>query len=157
MRHRLGVSLAGEFTAVFDQPFAQLTEILDDAVMDDGHQIRCVRVRVVLARPAMRCPARMADTDRAAERLAIETVLECAQLAFRASAAERAFLKRGDTGRIVSTIFEALERIDQLARDRLVTDNSDDAAHPTRWPLCPFVYGVTASADRTEIKTHFLM
>jgi hypothetical protein len=40
----------------------------------------------------------MADTDRAAERLALETILERAELSLRTSAAEHAFLKRRDTG-----------------------------------------------------------
>jgi hypothetical protein len=46
----------------------------------------------------------VADTDCAAERLAFETILKRAQLAFRTSATERTFLKRGDTGRVVTAI-----------------------------------------------------
>jgi hypothetical protein len=72
----------------------------------------------------------MTDADSATERLAIETILEGAELSFRTPAAKHAFLKGGDTGRVVAAIFEALERIDQLARNRSVPENSDDPANP---------------------------
>ncbi len=112
-------------------------------------------MRVVFGRPAMRRPARVADADLAAERFALETVLERAQLAFGAPAAEHAVLQRGDAGRVIAAIFEALERVDQLARDRPVPENSDDSAHPPGWPLCPLAYGLAAAAKPKEIKTHF--
>jgi len=97
----------------------------------------------------------MADADSATERFAIETILERTELSFRTPAAKHAFLKRGNTGRVVAAIFEALERIDQLARDRSVSENSDDPAHPPGWPLCQLAYGLAAAAKHEEIKTHF--
>jgi hypothetical protein len=48
------------------------------------------------------------DADGATERFAIETILERMELSFRTPAAKHAFLKRGDTGRVVAAIFEAL-------------------------------------------------
>src|SRR5262245_66043054 len=137
MRHRFSIGFARKFAAVFAQSFAELSEILDDAVVHDGHQIRRMRMGVVLGRPPMRRPARVANTDRAAEWLAIETILKRAQLAFGTSATERAFLKRGDTGRVVAAILETLECVDQLARNRLVPKNSDDPRPPSGRPLCP--------------------
>jgi hypothetical protein len=59
------------------------------------------------------------------------------QLAFSAATAELAVIKRRDTGGIVAAILETLKRIDELARDRLVSDNSDDTAHPLGRPLYP--------------------
>ncbi len=42
-----------------------------------------------------------------------------------------------NAGRVITAVFEALERIDQPAGDRLSSKNSDDSAHPLGWPLCP--------------------
>ena len=49
---------------------------------------------------------------------------------------ERAVVQGGDAGGVVAAIFEALERLDQMAGDRLASDDSDDPAHPSGWPLC---------------------
>ena len=57
------------------------------------------------------------------------------QFAFGAAAAELAVIERGDAGGVVAAVFEALERIDQMAGDRLAPENSDDPAHPFGWPL----------------------
>ena len=65
----------------------------------------------------------------AAERLAAQPVLEVAQLALGAAARQRAVLEGGDAGGIVAAIFEALQRVDQLPRDRLTAENADDPAH----------------------------
>jgi hypothetical protein len=43
----------------------------------------------------------MPDADRAAQRLALELLLEVAQLALRAPPLERIAFERGDAGRIV--------------------------------------------------------
>ena len=63
------------------------------------------------------------------ERLAAQPAFEIAQLAFGAPAREVAVLERGDAGGIVAAIFEALERIDELHRDRLAPENADNPAH----------------------------
>ena len=69
MRDHFGVGLAAEFVAVLAELLAQLAEILDDAVVHDGHALGRMRVRVALARLAVGCPARMADADIAGQRL----------------------------------------------------------------------------------------
>ena len=130
----LGVGLAGELGAVLDQALAQFAEVLDNAVMHDGDLVGRVRMRVALGRPAVRRPAGMADADQAAERLLVEPVLQRPQFALGAAAAEHAVVERGDAGRVVAAVFEALERIDQVAGDRLGPENSDDAAHPRGRP-----------------------
>src|SRR5689334_10387444 len=114
-----------------------------------------MRVRIVFGRPAVGRPARVADADRAAQRLAVEPVFQRAQFALRPPAAKNAFFKRGDSGRVVAAVLETLERIDELARDRLGTDNSDDPAHPFGWLLCSFAYGLAAAVKPKEIKPHF--
>ena len=58
------------------------------------------------------------------------------ELAFGAAAAELAVIEGGDAGGVIAAVFEALERIDQVGRDRLAPENSDDPAHPSGWPPC---------------------
>ena len=43
--------------------------------------------------------------------------------------------ERRDAGGIIAAVFEALERIDQLRRDRLTAENSDNPAHAVDVPL----------------------
>ena len=61
-----------------------------------------------------------------------ESRFEILELAFGAPARQHAVLQRGDARGIVAAIFEALERIDQLRRGRLVADDTDNAAHALR-------------------------
>ena len=70
MRDHFGVGLAAEFGAVLAEPFAQLAEILDDAVMHDRDAVGGVRMGVALGRLAVGRPAGVADADLAGERLA---------------------------------------------------------------------------------------
>ena len=64
MRDDLGIGLGGEFRALAFKLAAQLAEILDDAVVHDGEPLGGVRMRIVLGRPAVGRPARVADADR---------------------------------------------------------------------------------------------
>jgi hypothetical protein len=108
----------------------QFGEILDDAVVHDGEPIGRMRMRVVLGRPAMRRPAGVADADRSRQRLAREPLFQILQFAFGAAPRQHAVLERGDARGVIAAVFEALERIDEQWRDRLVADDPDDAAHP---------------------------
>ena len=51
------------------------------------------------------------------------------QLAFGAPPRQHAVLERGDAGRIIAAVFEALERVDKERRDRFAADDPDNAAH----------------------------
>ncbi len=138
VRDRFRVGLADEFAAALRSSCSRrLAEILDDAVVHDGDEIGGMRMRVVFRRAPMCCPARMTDADRAAERFALQPCFERVQFAFGAATAEHAMIERRDAGGIVAAILETLECIDELTRDRLVSDNSDDPAHPFGWPLYP--------------------
>jgi hypothetical protein len=63
----------------------------------------------------------MANANCTAEGLSLETRLERAKLAFGASTAEHAMIERGDARGVVAAVFETLERIDQLAGNRLAS------------------------------------
>ena len=90
MRDDFGVGLGRELGALRFQLSAQLAEILDDAVVHDREPVGGVRMGVVLGRPAVRCPAGVADADRAGERFARERCFEVLQLAFGTPARQRA-------------------------------------------------------------------
>jgi len=137
MRNGLGIRFTDEFAALFPQPLAQLAEVLDDAVMDHRNQVGGMWMSIILARPAMGGPTRVTDADRPVERLPLEPRLQCPKLALRAATAECAVIKRRHTRGVVSSVFEALECINQLPRNRFGSQNSDDSAHPPGWPLCP--------------------
>jgi hypothetical protein len=78
------------------------------------------------------------------------------QLAFGAAARQLAVVDGGDAGRVIAAVFEALERIDQMARDRRSPEYSDDPAHPSGWPLfC--VVALTGAGKLMEIKMHFVV
>ena len=64
------------------------------------------------------------------ERLALQLGFEIAQLALGAPARQPAAFQRRDAGGVIAAIFEALERIDELHRDRLTAENADNSAHP---------------------------
>src|SRR4249920_2583275 len=136
MRDCFRICIADEFAAALRQPLAQLPEILDDPVMHHCDKIGCVRMSVVFGGPPVCRPARVANADVTTERFTLEACLKRAKLAFGTPTAEHTMVECGDARGIVAAVFEALERIDQLARDRLAPQNSDDPAHPSGWPLC---------------------
>src|SRR5205807_2717239 len=106
-----------------------LLEVLDDAVMHDRHPVGGDRMGVALRWLAVRCPARMADADRARQRLAPKTRLEVHELAFGAPALDMAVDQGGDAGRVVAAILQAPQRLDQQGSDWCLADDSDNAAH----------------------------
>ena len=155
MRDGLGVGFADELASLFGQPLAQFAKVFDDAVMNDRDNLRSMRMSIVFGRPAVRCPAGMTDADVAAKRLAIEPRFERAQLAFRTTPAEHAVIKRGNARRVIASVLKALEGVDQLLCNRLRSQDSDYAAHPSGWPLLPITYRLAAHGRLTEITTHF--
>jgi uncharacterized protein (UPF0261 family) len=75
------------------------------------------------------------DADIAGERLAFQAFLQRLQLAFGAPTAKRAVIQGSDAGRVIASIFEALERFDQMPGDWLTPDYSDNPAHPFGRPF----------------------
>ena len=136
MRDHFGVGFGVELVALRLKLFAQLLEILDDAIVHDRDLVGRMRVRVDLVRLAVRCPARMADAAVACERLAGEALFEVLQLTFGTAAREVAAFQRRDARRVVAAILEALERLDDFLGDRFAPEYSDDPAHGK---ACPFV------------------
>ena len=129
MQHRLGIGLGLEHVALGGELVAQLLEILDDAVVHDGNALVHVRMRVALDRLAVRRPARVAEAGAALQGMVGEPQLQVLELALGAAAIEMAVLDGGDARRIIAAIFEPPQRVDEIAGDRLLSKNADDAAH----------------------------
>src|SRR5262245_56799721 len=105
MGDHFGVGLGSKLGTILLKLLAQLAEVLDDAVVHDREPVGRVRMRVRFARPTMCRPAGMANADRAAQRLALELLLEVTQLALRSPPLERGAFERGHASRIVAAIF----------------------------------------------------
>ncbi len=126
----LRIRLRREDVALGGELLAQRLEILDDAVVDDGEPGRGVRMGVVLGRLAVGRPAGVADADRTRERRGGELRLEVLQLSLGAPARELAVFERGDAGRVVAAVFQALQRLHDGACDRPRPENADNSTHP---------------------------
>ena len=121
MQHRLGVGLGLEHVALGGELVAQLLEVLDDAVVHDRDALVHVRMGVALDRLAVRGPARVADAGAALQGMVGEPQLQVLELALGAAAIEVAVLDGGDAGRIIAAIFEPPQRVDEIARHRLLS------------------------------------
>ena len=133
----LGVGLGGELVAAPLEVRAQLLVVLDDAVVDDREAVaRDVRVRVALARHAVRGPARVRDADLAVRSGA----------ASRASSSMRTLptvrrrvevlgaVEDRDAGRVVAAVLEPPQTLHQDGDDVALRDCSDDSAHMASCP-----------------------
>ena len=118
-RHRLGVGLGAEDIAELGELAAQRLEILDDAVMDDGHPVGRDRVGVGLGRQAMGRPAGVADADHPLHRLVVEPSGEVDELALGAPAFDPAVDQGRDPGRIIAAVFEAPQPFEKSRRPPL--------------------------------------
>ncbi len=76
----------------------------------------------------------MSDAGVAGERLGLQSRFEILEFAFGAAALEMVAFQRRDACGIVAAIFEALERIHNLIRNRTAPQNADNAAHAGQYP-----------------------
>jgi len=129
MRDDLGIGIALEAAPARGQRLAQRPEILDDAVVDERHLTRRVRVGVVRRRRAVRRPACVGDADGPRRRMRGQFLDESAQLAFGPTADQFAALDRADARRVITAIFHPPESVDKAVRHGGLADNSDDSAH----------------------------
>ena len=115
VRDDLGVGFGDELVALPLQLLLQIEIVLDDAVVDDDDLAGAVAVRVgvLLGRPAVRRPARVADAVVAGDRVQRDDVLEIRQLAGAAPQVDRAVVHDGDARRVVAAILEPPQPVDE--------------------------------------------
>ncbi len=133
LRGNLGVGLGEELDAVGLELFAQLVEVLDDAVVNDGElaAIRQVRVRIAVVRGAVRGPAGVADADVAiCHGGLLEVIEQRLQLAGALAGVQRTVLvDHGDARRVVAAVFESGQTRQEDLLTGFVTDVSNDSTH----------------------------
>ena len=128
------VGVGGELAPLRLQPRAQLAVVLDDAVVDHGDAAGGVRMRVGLARLAMRRPARVPDACRAAHRAAGDEALQLRELALGPAQLDRAVGEGREPRRIVAAVLEPPQPVQDVRRRRLAAGDADDSAHACRTP-----------------------
>ncbi len=118
--------------ATFLQPVAELAEVLDDPVVDDGDVAGAVLVGVgvEVVRSSVGRPAGMGQADRGMRCPLGDRGLEVGQLAGPLLDEQVApVVDQGDPRRIVAAVLQAPEALDQ-DRPRLAGSRiADDAAH----------------------------
>src|SRR5699024_3426660 len=111
----LGIGLRAKADAViFNQLLPQLLIIFDDAVVNDGDLARLIgmRVSVDIRRRTVRSPARMADADMAFQLVGPDQPVQIFNAAHVLSDLQLSVPDDGDAGRIIASVFKALESVD---------------------------------------------
>ena len=131
MREHLGVGLRAERVAGRPQPLLDLEIVLEDPVVYDDEAAAAVgvRMRVLFRRTPVRGPARVADTDRAGDRLVTQSRLQRLDPAHRAPHLQPAAIEHGHARGVVAAVLQPLQPIDDDADRALVPDVADDSAH----------------------------
>ena len=109
LRDHFGVRFRNELDAAAHQMVFEVQVIFDDAVVHDGElaALARLRVRVDVARRAVRRPARVADAERAGDRLAaLDQLAEHAQSALGLCHADAVLRKDRDARGIIPAVFE---------------------------------------------------
>ena len=88
-----------------------------------------MRVCIGFVRHAMGGPPCVANAAGALQRAFAQTVFQIAQLARRAAAFNNAAFNRGNASGIISTIFKAAQRLNNVECYRLISQNANNATH----------------------------
>ena len=131
MRDDLRVGLGDEHVALALQLVLQIEVVLDDAVVNDDDAARAVpmRVGVLLSRPAVRCPARVPDAVGAGERMGVNHRFQVRELAGAAAQVDGAVVHDGHARRVVASVLELPEAVDENRDDVFRADVTDNATH----------------------------
>ena len=128
----LAVGIARKLDALRDKFRFKLGKIFDYAVVHDGEHavLRHVRVRVYVARHAVRRPARVSYAHRSVRGFAaVCFFVESFNLAHGFHDANRTAVGNGYAARIVSAIFEAFQPFKQYGRGLLAARVTYNSAH----------------------------
>jgi len=98
MCHDLGVGLGSKFIPLGQQFVFQVTEILDNAVVNQRYPIGKMRMRINFIGNAVGRPACMADAYMPIQRIGLQPALQIDQLALSPPPLQRPSLQRGNPG-----------------------------------------------------------
>ncbi len=127
----LRVGLALKTVALVFELLLNDSVVFDDAVV---HQSKGaigadVGVRIDVIRRAVGRPARVSNADGPGHGGPIQTVSEIVNLSLLFLNVKIGFVDRCETGRVVPTVFEALEPCEQQILGLLISNVSDNSAH----------------------------
>jgi hypothetical protein len=132
MSDYFGVGLRGEVDACFGQLRPQRGEVLDDAVMDDGDPavLTDMRMGVVVGGTTMRGPAGVPDAGRGLrQRILSDQSFQIREFPRLLAHLEPAVADDGNTGRVVSAVFESAQARDHYFEGLLLAHIAHDPAH----------------------------
>ena len=129
----LGVGLGAEGVPVGLEPRLELAVVLDDPVQDDRHRAVLAagqRMRVPLGDRAVSGPAGVAEArGRLRAPVRRRGLLEVREVADRPHVVQAVRLEQRDAGRVVASVLETLQTVEQQRLNLLRPDVSDDPAH----------------------------
>src|ERR687891_964965 len=132
--HHFGVGLRPKHMPVQLEPLPELMEVLDDAVVDDGDPAVAVEVwvRVLVGRRPVGGPPRVAHADRPLRGSVVrELLLQGLELPGALHDGEVA-VEHGHPGRVVATVFETMEPLEDDGERLVGTNVTDNPAHEDR-------------------------
>src|ERR687891_598264 len=132
--HHFGVGLRPKHVPVQLEPLPELVEVLDDAVVDDGDPAVAVEVwvRVLVGRRPVGGPPRVAHTDRPLRGSVVrELLLQGLELPGALHDGEVA-VEHSHPGRVVATVFETMEPLEDDGERLVGTNVTDNPAHEDR-------------------------
>jgi hypothetical protein len=136
VREDLGVRLGSENVPVRRELRLQLEVILDDAVVHDRDARVLVRMRVLVRRPPVRCPARVSNAGAAVRLLRAQLLLEIFQLPLRSHHHQAIIGEQRDARRIVAPVLEFLQPLNEEVGALFTARVSNDAAHVVSSSQC---------------------
>ena len=138
LRDNLRIGFRYELYAAAHEVLLEVEIILDDAVMHNGKTtaLAHLRVRVHIARCAVRRPARVADAERTGQCFAaVQQVAQHAQPAFRFYNFQSVFREDCYTCGVISAVFQLFQPLQENGYCLIVTDITDDSAHILNHPF----------------------
>ena len=129
----LGVGLGGERVPLGGEGVAQLPEVLDDAVQDDGDLgggAAGQRMGVLVGDLAVRRPARVADPGRREGPVRPGGLLQLVEVADRPNVLEPVRLQEAEPSRVIAPVLESFQPLEQKILGSPRAYVSDDSAHP---------------------------
>ena len=129
VRHHFGIGIAFKAAPPRGQRIAQLAEVLDDPVMDQGQHPGRVGVGIGRGRRAVGRPAGVGDAGGPRRGMGGEFLHQARQLARRAAAHQLAPAERADPRAVIAAILHPPQAIDQPVRHLFLANDADDAAH----------------------------
>ena len=153
VRDSLRIGLGLKLVAVCLQTLTQLLVVLDNAVVYNCYLALAAQMRVGVAvgRLAVRCPAGVADTAGAVHVAAffLDLLLKVCNAAARLDNAQTVLREGSHTGRVIATVFQAVQTLDENRKRILASGESNDSTHKIIL-LCNGKYNISSATFQYE-------